>query len=274
MIKIPIAVTGADGYLGSTIVQELRRRRCDHVTVPGRLHHLAPQGLDCRAVIHCAGRLRGHPDQQIWTDNVKATAALLDAIPSGAPVIFASSRAAVAATPDQYGYCKRQAESLVAARSGPVSIVRLTVLTGPSPRGLGSSFLYRMIKSAIHVGTITTPQQTRMVDLLDVREVAAALASLAERPHENNLTVHATSGPVDLFELAELITQVVHDATGQRVTLVRGGIPESAHNTPESPAQWQELLAQNGIARISLETTIKDMVGIGAAMLESDHASL
>jgi nucleoside-diphosphate-sugar epimerase len=274
MIKIPIAVTGAGGYLGSAVMQELRFRRCDHVAVPGRLHHLPPQSLDCRAVVHCAGRLRGHSDQQIWTDNVKATAALLHAIPPSAPVIFASSRAAVATTPDQYGHCKRQAESLVAARSGPVSIVRLTVLAGPSPRGLGSSFLYRMIKSAMRVGTITTPQQTRMVDLLDVREVAAALASLTEQPHEHNVMVHATSGSVGVFELAELIAQAVRAATGQHVTLVRGSIPESGHPDPESPEQWQELLAQNGISRIPVEATIRDTIAIEAAMLEPDHADL
>jgi len=258
-----IAVTGSDGYLGSSVMQALFRRRWDHAAVPGQLQDLPPRSLDCSAVIHCAGRLRGHSACRMWIDNVTATSALLYAIPPAAPIVLASSRAAAMTTSDQYGCCKRQAERLVASHSGPSSIVRLTVLAGPSPRGLGSSFLARMIKSAV--------PQASVVDLLDVREAAAALVALVGQRQERCLTVHATSGPIDVLELAELIAHTVSTATGKSVKLTRGFIAGNGRPNPANPESWQELLAQNGVSRIPLESTVRDTIA-AQVVTESDHA--
>ena len=272
MTSTSIAITGSSGYLGSAVAQELRRHGRDHTVVPGRLQCLLPQSLDCRVVVHCAGRLRGYPDQRIWTNNVAATAALLRAVPPTASFILASSRAAAAAVSDQYGSSKRQAESLATTHPGAVSIVRLTVLAGPSPRGLGSSFLTRMIRSAVCEGVITIPRRARAVDLLDVREAAAALAGLSEQPQEHQLTVHATSGPLDLSELANLVAQAVLAASGQKVALRRGSVPSGFHPSPESPDQWRRLLSRIGIGRIPLESTIRDTTAIQVSTLEPGHA--
>jgi nucleoside-diphosphate-sugar epimerase len=271
MMTTAIAVTGADGYLGSAVMPVLLGLGCPHAAVPGRLEHLPPGSLGCLAVVHCAGRLRGHSAQRIWLDNVTATATLLRAVPPTATFVLASSRAADSVAPDQYGLSKRQAECLAAAHSGSVCTVRLTVLVGPSPSGLGSSFLSQMTESAVRRGVITIPRQTRLVDLLDVREAAAVLAAMAKRPDECPATLHATSGAVDLFSLAELIAETALAVTGQRVTLVRDSIPDSHHPTPASREMWQELLARCGVAPIPLEATVRDTTLVQATIMESDH---
>ena len=271
MMTTAIAVTGADGYLGSAVMHALHGKGCPNAAVPGRLEHLRPGSLGCPAVVHCAGRLRGHSAQRMWLDNVTATAALLRAIPPIAMFVLASSRAAGSVAPDQYGSSKRQAECLVAAHSGPVCVVRLTVLVGPSPRGLGASFLSRMTVSAVRNGVVMIPRKNRLIDLLDVREAAAILAAVAKRPEESLATLYATRGPLDVFGLAEMIAETTRSVTGQRVRLIYDSIPDSRHTAPASPEKWQELLTRCRVAPIPLEVTVRDTVMVQAAIMESGH---
>ncbi|MGM1061357.1 NAD-dependent epimerase/dehydratase family protein [Saccharothrix sp. Mg75] len=269
MITSTIAVTGSKGYLGSAVTKALAERNYVHAIVAERLERLRPGALNCQAVLHCAGRLRGHGAQRIWADNVTTTATLLRAVRSNTVIVLASSRAVDSAVPDQYSRSKQAAEQLVAAHPGPTCVLRLTVLAGPSPGGLGRSFLSRMTAHAIRDRTITVPQHTRPVDLLDVREAAAVLAAVSVAPDRRRMTLHATAGPVDLFGLAELVADTVYAVTRQRTQLVRAAMPANHSPSPASPAAWRDLCTRHGVHPIPLEITVRDAVEAHVAALEA-----
>lgn len=266
-------VTGSSGYLGSTVMQALQSRGTPHSSLLGRLEHTPLATADSwRALVHCAGRLRGHSPRRIWTDNVIATAALLDAVPSDAVFVFPSSRVVNSTVLDAYGRSKQAAERLVMKHPGPVWVVRLTVLAGPSLRGLGPSFLSRMAESALGNASITVPYECRLVDLLDVREASAVLAAVAELPDDLHRTLHATIGPVCLSVLAGLVSEAAQSITGKRVRLIRASMP-AGEVPPMDPGEWQDLRVRCGIPSIPLEVTVRDTVSTHAKLLES-HATI
>lgn len=259
-----VAVTGCRGYLGSAVTQHLRTVGLQYRAALGRLERLAPGSVRCRAVIHCAGAVRSRPTHEIWHANVAVLATLLQAIGPDPIVVLASSRA-VTAPPDQqddYARSKRAAEHAAALHPGPLRIIRMTVLAGPSPAGLGGSFVTRMTNAALRTGIITIPAQDRRVDFLDVREASAVMAALTDPSSAWPGTgpIDATSGPLDLADLAHTTAQAVRETTGRRIRLTRTCLPASHHPPPADPARWAELRTHAGVTPRPPLTTIRDTV--------------
>ncbi|MFD3314219.1 NAD-dependent epimerase/dehydratase family protein [Streptomyces sp. NPDC058694] len=259
-----VAVTGSRGYLGSAVRHHLRSVGTPYQAGLGRLEGLAPGSVRCRAVIHCAGALRSRPAHEIWHANAAVLAPLLRAIGPDPVVVLASSRA-VTAPPDQqdvYGLSKRAAEQAAALHPGPLRIIRMTVLAGPSPAGLGGSFVSRMTDAALRTGTISIPSHDHRVDFLDVREASAVMAAVTDPslawPGQG--PIDATSGPLDLAALAHAIAQAVRETTGRRIRLTRTCLPSSRHPPPADPAQWAALCAHAGVTPRPSLSTIRDTV--------------
>ncbi|GAA3493921.1 NAD-dependent epimerase/dehydratase family protein [Streptomyces albogriseolus] len=259
-----VAVTGCRGYLGSAVVRQLHASGRQYQASLGRLEKLAPESIDCRAVIHCAGALRSRPSQDIWNANVTALTPLLRAISHSTLLVLASSRAVTAPRGelDDYGRSKRAAEQAATKHRGPVRIVRLTVLAGPSPAGLGGSFVTRMTDAALRSGAIAIPSRERAVDFLDVREAAAVMAAVTDvsLAWPGQGPVDATSGPLNLAALAHATAEAVQEATGRRIRLARADLPSSRHPPAADPARWAELRARTGVTPRPLLSTIRDTV--------------
>ncbi|MFI2346446.1 NAD-dependent epimerase/dehydratase family protein [Streptomyces sp. NPDC019443] len=264
------AVSGAAGYLGSAVARTLGETGRESRLDLGRLERLAPGTLDCRAVVHCAGSLRGQPATRIWADNVTATAALLAAVRADTVIVFSSSRAAADPAQDLYARSKSAAEMLTSAHPGPAWLIRLTVLAGPSPRGTGGSFLTRMAGAALRTSTITIPPHDRFVDLLDVREAAAVMSALTELPVAWPGPVAATTGPLALGALAELTAAAVRDLTGRRVRIAQTLLSAGRRQPPACPTGWNELRSLVRIPPVPVESTVHDTVA--ALATPTEHA--
>ncbi|WP_159054313.1 MULTISPECIES: NAD-dependent epimerase/dehydratase family protein [Streptomyces] len=259
-----VAVTGCQGYLGSAVVEHLRHGGTACRSGLGRLQELRPGSVDSRAVIHCAGALRSRPAPEIWHANVVCLTPLLRAIDPDCVVVLASSRAAAAPPNEQdlYGRSKNAAEQIADQHPGPVRIVRLTVLAGPSPAGLGDSFVSRMTDAALRTGAIRIPADERTVDFLDVREAAAVMAGLTDpaRPWPDAEPVDATSGPLELTAVARATAEAVQEATGRRVRVVRTGLPAGSRQPPADPTRWARLRTAAGVTPRAPLSTIRDTV--------------
>ncbi|WP_343236242.1 NAD-dependent epimerase/dehydratase family protein [Streptomyces arenae] len=259
-----VAVTGCRGYLGSTVTHHLHTVGMEYRAALGRLERLTPGSVRCHAVIHCAGAVRSRPAHELWHANVAVLATLLQAIGPEPVVVPASSRA-VTAPPDQqddYARSKRTAEQAAALHPGPLRIIRMTVLAGPSPAGLGGSFVTRMADAALRTGTITIPSQDRRVDFLDVREASAVMAAVTDPllAWPGTGPIDATSGPLDLAALAHATAQAVRETTGRRIRLTRTRLPASHHPPPADPARWAALCTHAGVTPRPPLTTIRDTV--------------
>lgn len=138
-------VTGADGFIGSNLIQLLKEtRQCRVKHLDRHKHHLilpaslAPLLHGADVVIHLAGENRGSK-LTLFKGNALATLGLLEGISSycpGTKLIFASS--ILAYSPESYyGLTKRVAEQLVKQYSG-VSVrgvvLRLSNVYGPLGR--------------------------------------------------------------------------------------------------------------------------------------------
>ena len=251
-------VTGPKGYLGSQVCAALEILGCAVVTVD---RNQPPRRIVCDAVVHCAGRLRGEGNAtRHRMDNVRYTSAVLDAVAPDTLVVMASSRAASDPETDSYARSKAEAELLVGAW-GPHLILRLTVLAGPSIVGIGHSFLSKMVEDAILCGSVQLVRHAPPVDLLDVREAAVTMSMAAAKGTSSCEVVEATTGPMQLDLVANLIREHVRRRVGAGVVLTENCVaPESHRPAPASPAQWSDLRALLGCQGIPISDTVRDTV--------------
>jgi nucleoside-diphosphate-sugar epimerase len=255
-----VLVTGASGYLGSAVVDQLRRRHRPYAVLRQRLEALPDAVLWYASVAHCAGALRHRGAPVVWSANVDGTIRLLAALPRPARVVYASSRAVGALDGDVYARAKREAERVIFRRPGPSRLLRFTALVGPSPVGVGRSFIARMVRSALLERRIHIPEENRVVDLLDIRDAAAVIAELSSAMFRGSQTIDATSGWVALSDLAELVASQARLAHGHHVEILRVPIPESRHPSPRPSDAWQDLLRAVNVTATPLEETIRATV--------------
>lgn len=158
----PIALTGATGFIGTSLLKELRGHKLkvraltrrphandDNIEwITGDLHNLESLKLllkEVRIVIHCAGVVRGHSRDEFFHTNVEGTANLIDLLAEMDPrprFLFISSLAAREPGLSWYASSKRTAEMKVEQYSDVMSwtIFRPTAVYGPGDRELKPLF--------------------------------------------------------------------------------------------------------------------------------------
>ncbi len=254
-------VTGAAGFIGRHLVDELIARDCRVIAVdrlpmpwPGAvcadlLEHSAPLDdalASADAVFHLAGcsGVRTDPAVATWhRDNVLATEALLARVPLSTPLVVTSSSSVYGGCRESgralreadvlrplgaYAATKTQAERLCRERiaaGGVVAVARPFTVAGEGQRD--DMALARWIAAAAEgraLRVIGSVARTR--DVTDVRDVARALVLLAEA---------RACGPVNVgtgvaHGLSEMIDAVC-EAVGRPapVEVVRAAVREPDH---------------------------------------------
>ena len=144
-----VAITGANGYVGSTLsaafaaagyrVVALQRS----APVPGGTRDYVPYSLedglaaplpdDVAAVVHCAYDLRARDSAEIERINLGGTQKLIQAV-GDVPIVFISSMSAYSGTQQIYGRTKIACEELVAGHGG--TSLRLGLVYGEGDGGM------------------------------------------------------------------------------------------------------------------------------------------
>ncbi len=148
-----VLVTGADGYLGACIFNQLLNDKNKIVhKLKGRLHEITPSSLDYDLVIHCAGALR-HRKGQHAEANSEGTKKLIDGLKGNAKIIYISSKSIYGTKKrgtvnentfpqpdDDYGKSKYKGELLVFNSGSPYIIIRSSTLYGLGVNNPGRAF--------------------------------------------------------------------------------------------------------------------------------------
>jgi nucleoside-diphosphate-sugar epimerase len=230
-----IVVTGAAGFIGRKVVDELHRRGqrvvgldrrpgADHVADLTRDLDVLSFLREADAVIHLAGAAgvrRSGPGAEAawWRDNVQATEAVLAATPLATPLVVASSSSVYGGSRGKpssetdllrphggYARSKVEVEHRCAERNamgGHVAVARPFTVAGEGQRP--DMALHRWLHAARRGEPLTILGSLhRRRDVTDVRQVAFALAELAER---------GVTGPVNLgtgksHSLSDLVAAV------------------------------------------------------------------
>jgi nucleoside-diphosphate-sugar epimerase len=144
-----VAITGANGYVGSTLraafaaagyrVVALQRS----APAPGGTRDYVPYSLedglaaalpdDVAAVVHCAYELRARDHAEIERINLGGTEKLVHAV-GDVPIVLISSMSAYSGTQQIYGRTKLACEELVAANGG--TSLRLGLVYGDGDGGM------------------------------------------------------------------------------------------------------------------------------------------
>src|SRR5438477_1717563 len=237
-------VTGATGFVGGHTARALCAKGWTVralARAPGRLRSETPEdraveeiagdladegalergvaGVD--AIVHVAGLVKARSLEEYREVNARGTERLLAAgraASPGALFLLVSSQAAAgpsrsgapvreedpARPVSWYGLSKREAEVAVTATwPGRWSVLRPGVVYGPGDRGLLSYF--RMAAS----GWLPVPAPRRRVQLIEVRQVADAIARALETPEAwGRIGFLCDPSPVRLEELAATIARL------------------------------------------------------------------
>lgn len=266
-----VVVTGSSGFVGRAVVAELARRGRSVVAIDRRPApagqpagvpvdrpagpHAAPLVLtgdllrrdelvdvaldSADAVVHLAG-CPGVRDgaagvgRRRHRDNVLATARVLAAVPSGVPVVVASSSSVYGGSDGRpsletdplaprggYARSKVAVEELCAARAaagGRVTVVRPFTVVGEGQRP--DMALSRWVDAALAgrpLEVFGSLERTR--DLTDVREVARTLAALADPSVAPTAVLNVGSGrPRSLGEIVDAVAAATGTRPVTRVT--------------------------------------------------------
>lgn len=213
----PIAFTGATGFIGSSLLKELRaldlevraltrRPRPDEAVVrwiTGDLHDrnsLKRLVRDVQMVIHCAGVVRGRSRDEFFHTNVEGTINLISLLAELNPqprVLFISSLAARNPELSWYASSKRMAEQKLADSFGdvPWTIFRPTAVYGPGDRELKP--LFRTMKRGL-LPVLGNP--AHRISLLYIDDLVAAVKSWITAPRPVHGTYELADGTVEGYD--------------------------------------------------------------------------
>jgi nucleoside-diphosphate-sugar epimerase len=272
---VAFVVTGAAGFIGTTLVAELRARgervigidRAAQQPQPGVLA-LTADLLDRDALVHAAladadavFHLAGRPgvrDEQAdiedlrERDNVAATARVLAAVPRHVPIVAASSSSVYGGTRGRasreseplrpaggYARSKVRAEQLCAARlrsGGVVAVARPFTVIGEGQRpDMAVTTWLAAAREDLPLHVFGSLERQR--DLTDVRDVVRVLIRLAER---------RACGPVNIgtgrsYRLREVVSAVAAACETQVRTVVVPTLHAEADATRADVRRLREL---------------------------------
>jgi NDP-hexose 4-ketoreductase len=261
-----VLVIGAAGLIGRAVLAEAERSRAAAGAVVGRpsasvpdahVLRLSQQAVDSMArlldrlrpaaIVNCAGRTSGDPDE-LWRGNVEPVATLLAAARTAAPgarIVQLGSAAEYAAVPEgdtdeeaplapstPYAAAKLEASGLVrdAAATG-LDAVTARVFNPIGPRMPATSLpgrAARLLLDAADTGAaeIELGPLGAVRDYIDVRDVATAVLALATRPRLAHRVYNVGTGhPTVVRDLVAMIAERVGFA---------GDVRESSAASPRS----------------------------------------
>lgn len=208
-----VAITGTNGYVGSSLLQAfvasgyrviaLQRSlptdvpEQDHIpfTLEGGLTAGLPD--DVRAVVHCAYDLRARDRADIERINIDGTRKLLADVGT-APVVYISSMSAYPGTRQIYGQTKLACEKIVAEHGG--LSLRLGLVYGGSDRGMIGTL--RRVAGLSVVPVLKPASFQYMIHVDDM--VRCVIASVDRLPLGRVLGV-AHPRPVQFVEIMETL---------------------------------------------------------------------
>lgn len=200
--QAPVAVTGATGFIGLRLCLHLRRQGFPVralIRSPSRASPLHAAGVETvtgdlaapsaltqlvagtRAVIHCAGAVRGRTREDFDRANVTGLAQLLEVLAAqpATRLLALSSLAARAPQLSHYAASKRAGEQLLLEHGGKISwtLLRPPAVYGPGDRELAP--LFRIMRRGL--GPVPGRLSDR-VSLLYVDDLAAAISAWLRAP--------------------------------------------------------------------------------------------
>ena len=287
-----VVVTGAAGFLGRALVASLVTDGIPVVAVDRRPPPDGPgitplradlldrdpavteavnealRGAD--AVFHLAGRPGVRDtgpvaDAARVRDNVHATAAMLDAVPPGRPLVVTSSSSVyggAAGRPSREtdplhplgGYARSKAAVELLCSGRPVAVLRPFTVAGEGQRpDMALARWIAAVRAGEPIPILGSPARTR--DVTDVRDVVRAARLAAERGVVGPLNV-GTGRPRTLFELAAAVCRVL-DAPAELVVRPAGAV--------EPAATWADTTRLARVLGFVPTTDLDDVVARQAA---------
>jgi len=254
-----ILVTGATGNLGSKVVQQLLDRghsvrgyaRQSRPSVPASVEVYqgdisvgsglaeATRGVD--VIVHCASLF-----QVGYATDLQGICHLVEAAKAnGSPHLLYISIAGIDRSPFSYFQAKLEVEHVVEQSGLPWSILRVTQF---------HDFVLSTITSGEDekTSTITIPAGTRFQSI-DVREVAGALAALAEQPAAGHVPDLGGPEVLTLEEMVQTYQRVYH-----KHHVVRSAGPETFPGEYNDALRSDDkLVPDRAIARITWESFLQ-----------------
>ena len=223
-----IAVTGANGFVGSNLVVQLRERGFAVVPVPHTASEASLQTIlmPADAVVHLAGVNRPINETEFKTGNEGMTERLVaarTALGGKRPLLYASSIQAELDNP--YGRSKRAAEDVLKAygqaSGAPVAIFRLPNVFGKWCRPNYNSVVATFCHNISHGLPISVNDPSRILRLVYVDDVVAKILDVLNDPAKAGPSPSVE--PVYEISLGDLAVQLER-FRDSRQTLVTGAV--------------------------------------------------
>ena len=238
----PVAITGADGHVGTHLQARLRDLP-NEVRPVGRNDDPSHALADADAVIHLAGTLAPHGENTYQAANVETVRRMIGAleVSTVSRVVFLSYPGADPGARNEYLRAKGEAEQIVLACGRDPVVVRSTFIFGPSssPGPSATPFITAAGKPVSVIGT-----GRQRIAPVYVEDVAEALARFAVDPTAPTGTF-ALAGP-DTLTVDEYV-DALNGADVKERHLSRHVARALAHVLPTLTPTMVEVLASDSL---------------------------
>ena len=192
--RTEIAVTGAEGFIGSFMVRELKKRDISFIRIPREAFEdekqLASLLSGVKKVLHFAGISRHADGEYLYQTNMRLAQLLAKHVDQETVIYLASSPHVL--TKDLPYHKSKQDAMTLFENAG----VRASALLMPNTFGPGSKPFYNSVVStfALLAARGETPEQIEnvMLELLPVRDLCAGILSCLEQPPQKMFLIPHT----------------------------------------------------------------------------------